>query len=399
MSRSERGPIIGLAIAETAVWAGLFYTFPILLLRFEADFGWWRDEVALAFTLALAAQALAAPLAGRVVDRGYGAAMLPLAAIAGGACLIGLSLIESRTGFYALWTLIGFFAAFCLYEPCFAFLVRVKGVEARGAITLVTLVAGFASTLAFPLADWIAQEAGWRAAIQVFAAGAILIAAPLFYWSARRLSADGPARPTKADGVAAREAAKAARRRTAFWLLAVTFPLVALTHGAMISHLMPILDSRGALGAEAVIAASLIGPAQVAGRIAITIFARRRAALSLMIGGYITAGVAYLLLLSASEPDWRIYTAIIAIGAANGVLSIAKPLTTMELLGREGYGAIAGALATPFIAGFAAAPYLAVVIWRVGAYELLLRSAAALALLGAGLLMTARIVAARASRD
>lgn len=395
MKRADRAPIIGLAIAETAVWAGLFYTFPILLLRFEADFGWRRDEVALAFTLALAAQALAAPLAGRVVDRGFGAAMLPLAALAGGLCLIGLSLVEDRIWFYALWVLIGFSGAFCLYEPSFAFLVRVKGVEARGAITLVTLVAGFASTLAFPVADWIAEEAGWRAAIRVFAGTAILIAAPLFYWSARRLSADGPTRPTKEDGRAAREAAKAARRRAAFWLLAVTFPLVALTHGAMISHLMPILDSRGALGAEAVLAASLIGPAQVAGRVAITVFARRRAALTLMIGGYIAAGAAYLLLLSASEPDWRIYAAIIAIGAANGVLSIAKPLTTMELLGREGYGAIAGSLATPFIAGFAAAPYLAVVIWRLGGYDLVLGCAASLAFVGAGLLATARFTAAR----
>ncbi|QIE54007.1 MFS transporter [Pikeienuella piscinae] len=395
MKASDRAPILGLAVAETLVWAGLFYTFPILLLRWEGDFGWGRDVVALGFTLALGVSALSAPIAGRVIDSGRGALMLPVAALFGGVFLVALSLVESQAGFFALWALIGAANAFCLYEPCFAFLTRVKGAEARGPITLVTLVAGFASTIAFPLADVIADAAGWRAALRVFAALVILVAAPLFYWSARRLAAGGPARPSAEAGRADRAAARRARSTAAFWLLAAALPVIALTHGMLISHLMPILGSRGATGGTAVFAAALIGPAQVAGRIFITLFARRTAGIGLILGAYGVTGASYLLLLSAAGPDWRIFLAIIALGAANGIGAIAKPLAIAEILGRAGFGAISGALATPFIAGFAAAPFLAALLWRAGGYDLMLAAAAVMVLCGIGLLALARRSARR----
>ncbi|MFN3261868.1 MAG: MFS transporter [Pikeienuella sp.] len=389
MTRAERGPVLALAAAETIVWAGFFYTFPILLLRWEADLGWGRDEVALAFTLSLVLSAVSAPLAGRVVDRGFGPVMLPAAALAGGALLLLLSFATTRTEFFLLWGLIGIASSFCLYEACFAWLTRMKGAEARPAITLVTLVAGFASTIAFPVADWAAEAAGWRVALRVFAAASIVLAAPLFLWSARRLAVGEPARLTREAGAEERAAARAARARPAFRLLFLALPCIALTHGMILSHLIPLLGSRGAEGAAAVFAASLIGPAQVAGRIAITVFARRAPALLLMTGAYVVAGLAYLLLLTASGGDWRIVAAILMIGAANGVNSIAKPLAIVERLGRRGYGEVAGALALPFIAGFAAAPFAAVLIWRVGGYDLVLGLSAALVALGVVLFLLA----------
>ncbi|MFV0475250.1 MAG: MFS transporter, partial [Pikeienuella sp.] len=180
MTREERLPVAALALAETIVWAALFYTFPILLLRFEASFGWGRDEIALAFTMALGVSALAAPHAGRIVDKGLGEVMLPVAALAGGGALLALSFAEGRLAFFTLWALIGAASAFCLYEACFAFLTRAKGARARGPITVVSLVAGLASTIAFPIADWIAGEWSWRMALTVFACACIFVAAPLF---------------------------------------------------------------------------------------------------------------------------------------------------------------------------------------------------------------------------
>ncbi len=386
--------MIALAVAETIVWAGLFYTFPVLLLRWESDFGWGRDVIALAFTISLAASALFAPLAGRIIDTGYGAAMLPLAAAAGGLGLLGLSLVDARPAFFALWAVIGAASAFCLYEPCFAFITRAQGGGARSAITLVTLIAGFASTIAFPLADLVADEAGWRAALRVFAAGAIFIAAPLFFWSARRLTASGPRRPTREAGDAERRAARAARRRPAFWLLAAALPLTALTHGMLLSHLMPILETRGAIGRSAILAASLIGPAQVFGRVFIMVIARRASGATLILMAYAVTGAAYLALLFIGGPNWGLFAAIIAIGAANGINSIARPVAIAELLGRTGFGSISGALAVPYISGFAAAPFLAALFWRAGGYDLMLAAAVSMVVAGLFLLAAARRSAA-----
>jgi len=100
-----------LATAETIVWAGMFYLFPILLLRWEADFGWPRSDVALAFTLALAVSALASPLFGRLIDLGLSRYSLTGTAVVGGLLLIALSKVETHTGFFVIWALIGFCAA------------------------------------------------------------------------------------------------------------------------------------------------------------------------------------------------------------------------------------------------------------------------------------------------
>ena len=52
-----------------------------------------------------------------------------------------------------------------------------------------------------------------------------------------------------------------------FWLLAAAFACAALNHGILITHLLPLLADRGVAGATGVLAASLIGPMQVVGRL------------------------------------------------------------------------------------------------------------------------------------
>lgn len=382
-----------LATAETIVWAGLFYLFPIFLLRWEADLGWPRGDVALAFTLALTVSALASPLFGRLIDLGLSRFTLPATAATGGLALIALSQAETQTAFFLVWALIGFCASGCLYEPCFAFLTRVKGVSARPAITAVTLVAGFASTICYPIADALAAADGWRSAVQWFAGAILVLGVPLFYVSTRMLEADAPDPPPKAS--ASRGAAKQARRSPVFWYLAAAFPLLALTHGMMISHIMPILSDRGATPAAAVWAASLIGPMQVVGRIAMITVGRNLSATNITLISFAGIAVSMLILLTASEGDWRIFAFVLLLGACYGVISIAKPLVTADLLGRDGFGGISGALALPYIALMAAAPFVAVLLWRAGGYDLTIIVGAAAALAGAPLLMMAHRTALR----
>src|SRR3546814_13706767 len=75
--------------------------------------------------------------------------------------------------------------ALCLYEPCFAFLTRTRGGDARRAITRITLIAGLAGTVSFPTANLLAELFGWRAATSGFAAAILLLAVPLFAYGPR----------------------------------------------------------------------------------------------------------------------------------------------------------------------------------------------------------------------
>jgi MFS family permease len=139
-----------LAIAQIFMWAAMYYLFPALLLVWERDLGWSKTELSGAFTLALAVSAVLAPGVGRIIDRGFGSRIFTGSAILGSLLLVLLSMVTQLWQFYAVWIVIGMAMSGGLYEACFAILTKVMGTQAKRAITMVTLIAGFAGTLAFP---------------------------------------------------------------------------------------------------------------------------------------------------------------------------------------------------------------------------------------------------------
>jgi len=145
-----------LGIAETLVWVGMYYLFPALLVHWESDLGWSKTELTLAATCALLVSAVVAPKIGGLIDQDAGRWILTGCAALGGVLLLLLTQVESYPVFFAIWIGIGIAMGGCLYEPCFAFLTHRRGAEARSAITMITLMAGFAGTVSFPLCNWIA---------------------------------------------------------------------------------------------------------------------------------------------------------------------------------------------------------------------------------------------------
>ena len=357
-----------LAFAETLVWAGVFYIFPALLAHWEGDLGWPKTTIAGAFTAALVASAAAAPLAGRLIDRGHGRILLTVGAALTGE-LIGLvALVREPWQFYALWVALGITMAGCLYEPCFAFLTRTRGTEARRAITLITLVAGLAGTVSFPTANLLAELYGWRAATTAFAVLILAVAVPLFRYGTRVPASAGEA-AAPAAGTAAPGGLRVALGRPAFWLLAVAFSMIALTHGILITHMLPMLDERGVSLTVAVLVASGIGPMQVAGRVAMMLAERYVSMNWVCAMSYLFMMAASVCLIGAGAVPVLLVAFVVLQGSGYGVTSITRPVVTAGILGREGFGAISGALALPFMLATAVAPTLAAAIWAVVGYD------------------------------
>ena len=171
-------PILLLAIAQTLIWACIYYSFPALLLHWEASLGWTRADLTGAVTLAIFMSAACSPLYGWLIDAGKGAQMMTAASLLGGLCMMGLSLVSALWQFYLLWAVLGICMAGSLYEPCFALITRARGAEAKRSIIFVTLVAGFAGTVSFPVAHSLVLAFGWRVAVLCFGLTAILVVAP-----------------------------------------------------------------------------------------------------------------------------------------------------------------------------------------------------------------------------
>jgi predicted MFS family arabinose efflux permease len=390
VSGSDSPAVWLLALGQTLIYAGCYYSFPALLPDLAAATGWTKAELALGPTLAFLIMAALTPFPGRLVDRGLGGEMLiwlpGLAALG----VVGLGLVTSLTGWILCWAVIGVAQAGTLYETCFAFLTRRLGEGARGAITKVTLVAGFAGTLAFPLGHWLGQAVGGQGGFLAFAA-LMLLVIPLNAVAVvrlrRRERAEFAVPPTPPGTL------QAALRKPAFWIIAAAFTAVYLNHGVLITYVLVLFADRGAGAGMAALAAASIGPAQVVGRL-----------LLLMAGARVTTGqatlaalggvvLASLLLWSAGAAPVLIFAFALAQGAGAGLMSILRPVLIAEVLGRQGFGVVSGAVAVAPILASAAAPSVGAGLLLQGGPQLVY--AACLGLAGLGLVLALWLLARR----
>lgn len=376
-----------LAIAETILWASLYYSFPALLLQWEQEFGWSKTGLTGAFTLAVLTSAAMAPVAGRLIDRGLGTKVLCGSAFAGAMLLVVLTQVTQLWQFYLVWFGIGIMLAGCLYEPCFAVLTRTLGLRARRGITIVSLMAGLAGTVSFPAAFFLSSPFGWRGAVMVFATVIITVAVPLMWWAASRAEQIGGA-TSEPSSRNAREPMRIARK-PAFWALALGLAMISMNTGIMITHTIPLLNERGFARETAVLAISMIGPMQVIGRTMVMGIEKRVPSLVIAISCQFALSAAALSLMGATALPVLLASFVFLQGLGNGVTSIMRPVLTAELLGRANFGVVSGMTAMVYISGFAAGPTIGSVAWQIGGYDLMLAMSVGIGALGALLMLAA----------
>ena len=393
MAGSLRRDVVPLALAQTIVWAAMYYAFPALLPEWERDLGWSKTEISGAFTAALVVTAVLAPMAGWLIDRGAARLIHPGGAALGALMLAGLSQVTELWQFYAVWIGIGLAMSVCLYEACFAIITVTVGSQARVAITTVTLFAGFAGTLSFPSAHYLTGLFGWRGAVLVFAGAVAGLAIPLMLVGLRRLerhrAVEEAVEETPGDAAGRAAGRIGMTRRPAFWLLGFAFGTIGLVHGSVLSHLLPILADRGIGAATAVLAAAMIGPMQVLGRVVMVATERRVNIFGVAMACYLGMAVGCAALLMADVAPWLVAVFVVLHGAAYGTASIVRPVLTAEVLGRRRFGVISGMLAIPFMGGFAIGPTAAALLWEAGGYDLVVGLAVGAALAGLGAVVVA----------
>lgn len=114
--------------------------------------------------MALAILALFGPWAGARVDGGAGRGALMASNVVFAAGLVLLVAAHSLRVLFLGWAGIGLGMGIGVYEVGFATLTGIYGKDARGQITGITLIAGFASTVVGPLSGVMLATWGWREA-------------------------------------------------------------------------------------------------------------------------------------------------------------------------------------------------------------------------------------------
>lgn len=371
---NRTGVVVALGTAQTLAWGSTYYLPAILAVPIARDLGVSTGLVFAAFSAALVVAAILGPLAGRRIDRFGGRDVLAVSNIVFAAGLLGLGLADGAVLLFASWIVIGVGMCMGLYEAAFSTLTGIYGRDARGAITGITLLAGFASTVCWPISALLDAEIGWRATCFVWAAAHLLIGLPLN----RFLVPAGTYRP-EADGAASppddRDYGSASRAMT---LLAIVFAVTWFISTAMAAHLPLLLQAAGASPLAAVAAAALVGPAQVAARIVEFGLLRRFHPLLSARLATLAHPVGAVAVMLIGAPAAALFA--ILHGAGNGILTIAKGTLPLAIFGPAGYGFRQGVLMVPARFAQASAPVLfAILIERYGASALLLSSILALA--------------------
>ena len=358
-------PILAFMLSETVIWAAIFYSFPALVLQWRAEFDWSATATMGAFSLALAVQGLAAPHMGRIIDRGAAPRAMTFGVVGALAGLAALTQVTELWQFYAIWAWLGLMMAATLYDATFSMVTRARGARARAGITAITLAAGFASTLAYPLTAAVTAAGGWRMAIWVLAALVLALVLPLHRLASSRLEAEARARDPAS---VAPPPATRAMGRPGFWPLGLGFALTALGAAILLTNLLPVMDALGVPEGLAILAASTIGPAQVAGRIILTVAGARAAARAVTLGAFLFISAGALAMGAASALPALTLVFAVALGIGNGVISILRPVVIREVMGEAGYGESAGAVARLSLFAFAVAPGLGAVLADLAGY-------------------------------
>lgn len=349
MIRSPNARVtLTLGCAQTLAWASSYYLPAILAVPIADEMGLSSSWVFGAFSAALLLVAALGPSVGRIIDRqgGRGVLMASNGVMALG--LLALALSQGAVSLLVAWLVIGVGMALGLYDAAFATLSRLLGKQARASITGVTLVAGFASTLGWPITALIESEWGWRAACASWALAHVVLGVPL---NARLPRAAG----TLAFDDVISNASSPERPRLTMLLLAYVFAAGWFVSTAMAAHLPRLLQESGASLSVAIAAAALVGPAQVAARMGEFILLRRFH--PLVAGRLATTlhplGAALLTLAGMPAAGFALLH-----GAGNGMMTIASGTLPLALFGPSGFGRRQGLIMMPARALQAVAPLL-----------------------------------------
>src|SRR5690606_31325425 len=176
----KRWQVVGtLGTAQALAWASSYYLPAMLAQSMAEDLRVSVPTVFAAFSAALLLAAFLGPLAGRAIDRWGGRPVLMATNLVFAAGLIALGASRGPTTLFAAWLVIGIAMGSGLYEAAFGTLVRLYGTDSRNAITGITLIAGFASTVGWPLSAFVGEELGWRAACWSWALLHLAVGLPL----------------------------------------------------------------------------------------------------------------------------------------------------------------------------------------------------------------------------
>jgi len=351
--------IWALGVTQIIGYGTLYYSFSVTAPAIGREFNWPSEWVYAALTVALLAGGFMAPVAGHLADKFGASRVMTLGSLATALTFVAAALSPNGLAYGGALVAMEIASSFVLYSTAFAALVQVAGQDAQRSITHLTLIAGFASTIFWPITSLLLERMDWHGVYLVFAALNLLICAPLHFWLGRLSKEDTAALPAGTGtgaGSASFRTLHGRNRTIGFALMLLGFAVEGFILSAVVMQIIPLLTGLG-LGSNMLLITTLFGPAQVLSRLANMVLGKNLPSTRLAI---IAAALPPLALavvaLTAPSLAGSIVFAIL-FGLGSGLTSIVAGALPLQLLGREKYGARLGWLSSSRQVASAVSPF------------------------------------------
>lgn len=358
--RSTVEAAIALGITTTISYGTLYYAFGVLARDMADDTGLSLTSVYGIFSFGLFLSGFLAARAGRLFDQYNPASVMAVGSALAALLLVLWSLTTGQWVYALLLVALQMASMLVLYEAAFVTAAYYTPASARRAITGITLIAGFASTIFWPLTDWLLDFLSWREICLLFAALHIAFCLPPHLWLSKRHAGNRGAGSNDENTSASKISPKvtAARtRRLAMIFIAIGFAANAFVISAIHLHMIGLLEAVG-LAASAAMIGALIGPSQVAGRVIEFTLSERLSTFVVTLFSAAALPAALLLLVLAAPSTVGAIIFAVLFGLGQGLTYISRGVFPLELFGSTGYGQLTGRINAIRLYVSAGAPFV-----------------------------------------
>lgn len=369
MQKKRRNAIVVatvLGTTTTVSYGTLYYAFGVVARDMSTDTGLSLTSIYGVFSFGLFVSGILAARAGRLFDNYDPAGIMALGSGLAAILLVLWSLVHGQWPYALLLIALQVVSMLVLYEAAFVAAAVYAPSSARRTITGITLIAGFASTIFWPLTDWLRGFWSWREIYLMFAVLHLVFCLLPHLWLSRRQkvgsrsSIDRHHIPDQT--IKPRLTGKRARK-IALILISVGFTAKAFAISSVHLHLIGLLNAIG-LAASAALIGALIGPSQVAGRLVEFFLSDRLSTFAVTL--FSAAALPAALLLLVWTAPWAAAAIVFAVvfGLGQGLSYIARGVFPLELFGSTGYGALTGRINAVRLYVSAGAPFITAAIFE-----------------------------------
>ncbi|MDJ0459878.1 MFS transporter [Arthrobacter sp. NQ7] len=346
---APRGGLTALCITQTTAWGALYYALLTAVHPISDDTGWDPATITAAFSAGLVVSAVVGIAVGRTLDRTGPRALMIGGSLIGVAALVMVSAAPNLPVFAAAWLIAGAAQAAVLYQPAFTVISRWYGPARVKPLTILTLVAGFASTIFAPLTAALCSAIGWRGAFLVLAGLLGAVTVPLH---ARYLNRSWQHARSDTQMIEDTAQVRLVSRSKEFLALQALMVLLCLGLYTVTLNIIPLLMEKGSNYTLAALGLGLVGAGQVAGRLLFAALPAKKRII--LVTGTATAVLLLLALLPGPVP--LLISAGMIAGAVRGCQTLLQATIVADRWGTSGLGTLQGIFAAPLTVVTALAP-------------------------------------------